>query len=397
VKWLGENLGYKTPEDWYKVNRKDIIQIGGKGGSTILSHYSVVDLPKLIYPNYDWKPWLFFHSYGFWLHKENHIEYLQWLEEKLGYKSPRDWYNISTEDIKGNGGRSLFLYYDLFDIPKLIYQNYDWKPWLFSQCKWNDDIVKLYLKWLGEKLEYNENNDWYKISQKDFMNNHGWGLLTNHHNSSPLDIVKKYIMNDCKEWLFNGGVPNGFWKYKNNRLRYMYWLGKVLGYTKIEDWYGIEKIDFEKNKGTGLLCHCYKSSPSFAVVDCFPDYSWNIDKFYEGMRKQKLIFAIVKKFFGLDADVFWNYKHPDMRFVSGRKMEIDIFVPNHNLAIEFQGEQHFFPKWGNKNLVAVRHRDIQKRKMCKKLGISLIEVDYTWDGNENYVNELISEQLTAVC
>jgi hypothetical protein len=320
---------------------------------------------------------------GFWKNKENCIEYIKCLGEKLKYKEPSDWYKLSTMDVIKFGGKAMFVYYKIQDLPKLIYPNYDWKPWLFKTCYWNKETIINYLTWLGTKLGYKEKEDWYQVSQKDFRFNKGLGLLTNFYNSSVSKILKDNIDNTWYEWLFKGGVVNNFWKSHENRVRYMKWLETKLNYKKIDDWYEIQKIDFENNKGSGLLSTIYNSSPAKAVMDCFPDHNWEIEKFYTGMRKQKILFSIIKKWFP-DKDVIWNYKHPQLKFSqSSRNMEIDIFIPALNLAIEFQGIQHFLPKWGTKELISIQKRDEEKRINCKKNNIKLVEIDYTWNGNEN--------------
>ena len=62
-----------------------------------------------------------------------------------------------------------------------------------------------------------------------------------------------------------------------------------------------------------------------------------------------------------------------------RGLRFDIYLPEYNLAIEHQGQQHYEPvdfwggKEGFKNTV---RRDNLKRKRCKENGVSLVEVRY---------------------
>lgn len=70
----------------------------------------------------------------------------------------------------------------------------------------------------------------------------------------------------------------------------------------------------------------------------------------KNLKKQKHLLAIVKKILP-QYDTEWNYKHPKLRFSkSNRPMELDIFLPEINLAFEYQGKQHFLPikEWGGK-------------------------------------------------
>jgi hypothetical protein len=60
-------------------------------------------------------------------------------------------------------------------------------------------------------------------------------------------------------------------------------------------------------------------------------------------------------------------------------MQLDVFVVQHNLAFEYQGEQHYFdsyhvgPQWAYSEL------DKEKKEACIEKAITLIEVPYWWD------------------
>jgi DNA-directed RNA polymerase subunit RPC12/RpoP len=109
-------------------------------------------------------------------------------------------------------------------------------------------------------------------------------------------------------------------------------------------------------------------------------------------KTQRELFNIVTKLFP-DNEVKWDYKHPKLRFSgSGKKMELDIWVPHLKLGIEYQGEQHFMPKdhWGGKEeYESIKKRDAEKREACRKTGIRLIEVHYSWDRTKESIVEMI--------
>lgn len=66
-----------------------------------------------------------------------------------------------------------------------------------------------------------------------------------------------------------------------------------------------------------------------------------------------------------------------------RKMELDVFDPQTNVAIEYNGIQHYkFPNKFHKTkeeFEAQQYRDDLKEKICKKVGINLISIPYTID------------------
>lgn len=66
-------------------------------------------------------------------------------------------------------------------------------------------------------------------------------------------------------------------------------------------------------------------------------------------------------------------------------LPFDFYLPNYNMCIEYQGEQHYIPvKHGNmsqkimkENLKKVQKRDKIKRQYCKENSITLLEIKYT--------------------
>lgn len=64
---------------------------------------------------------------------------------------------------------------------------------------------------------------------------------------------------------------------------------------------------------------------------------------------------------------------------------LDVYLPEFNIAIEFQGEQHYRPVdffGGEANFAEQVRRDERKRKLCKKNGCLLIEVASGYDEQE---------------
>ena len=76
-------------------------------------------------------------------------------------------------------------------------------------------------------------------------------------------------------------------------------------------------------------------------------------------------------------------------------LRFDFYIPQYNLCIEYDGEQHFNPSAFNsrkvsedvklKNLKLIQHRDEIKNEYCKNKGINLLRIKY----NENAENKLI--------
>ncbi|MDZ7715058.1 MAG: hypothetical protein U5J95_02480 [Balneolaceae bacterium] len=77
-------------------------------------------------------------------------------------------------------------------------------------------------------------------------------------------------------------------------------------------------------------------------------------------------------------------------------LELDIFIPELKMGIEYQGQQHFHPveAWGGeKALEELKERDIKKKALCEELNVKLVEVDYTEPLNENFIDKKLSEVI----
>jgi hypothetical protein len=82
-------------------------------------------------------------------------------------------------------------------------------------------------------------------------------------------------------------------------------------------------------------------------------------------------------------------------------MELDIFVESLSLAIEYQGEYHYEGFWGGRGITnnsqeieSIQLRDRQKKDACEKLGITLIEIPFTWDRTIEFVRKTLDDSMT---
>ena len=73
-------------------------------------------------------------------------------------------------------------------------------------------------------------------------------------------------------------------------------------------------------------------------------------------------------------------------------LELDIFVPSHSIACEYQGIQHFYPieHWGGeKQLEKQKEHDARKKRICTQMGINLICINY----NDPLTTEFVILQI----
>ena len=217
---------------------------------------------------------------GTWENKENHKTYAIWLGEKLNYETIEDWYEITQKDIKSNRGLGLLSSYyngSTLQFLKSVFPQERWLPWKFTVAPANTwkykQTHKDYAIWLGEKLNYEKTEDWYKITANDIHSNRGDGLLKNYYNDSPLQFLKSVFPQErWLPWKFT--KCSNIWKDKQIRKDYAIWLGEELNYKNMEDWYKITQNDIHSNRGGGLLGNYYNDSPLQFLKSVFPQERW---------------------------------------------------------------------------------------------------------------------------
>lgn len=86
-----------------------------------------------------------------------------------------------------------------------------------------------------------------------------------------------------------------------------------------------------------------------------------------------------------------QYSFKDCIYI--RVLRFDFYLPNYNLCIEFQGQQHYDPikGWGDKEQLELNQkRDTIKRNYCKNNNIKLLEIPY-WDIDN--IDNILKENL----
>lgn len=344
IKWLENEFNIKHLNDWYKINTKDV---ENKGGIGILSHFndSLYKMLKNIYPDHNWKPWLFLMvPSNFWKTLENQKKYIEWLSSQLNILKLEDWYRVTYNMIIENSGRGLLHHYNNSIIKMLqsIYPHYDWKPWLFSVVQhkfWNDiKNQKKYIDWLAEELNIKTFEDWYSINRYHILSKGGSRLL-NFYNGSVYKIVQSiYPEFEWKPWLFEH-TPELFWNSNNSVKNYISWLEQKLHIKTLDDWYNISSTDISKYYQGSTLLKKYGGFKSF-LMHCYPEYNWNISLFDNIQRKpsksQLRLFQLIKNIFPNEI-IEIDFPHPQLNFKNTQHiMELDIYLPSLNLAFEYQ-------------------------------------------------------------
>lgn len=110
----------------------------------------------------------------------------------------------------------------------------------------------------------------------------------------------------------------------------------------------------------------------------------------EGWVNETLLFYTVKRLLR-ENEVLFHYRP---KWLNG--LELDIFIPDKKMAIEYQGQQHFFANevWGGEEFFKkTQQRDTRKAELCKKEGIFLFPIDYRDSITEQYIKQILSQNF----
>jgi len=91
---------------------------------------------------------------------------------------------------------------------------------------------------------------------------------------------------------------------------------------------------------------------------------------------QDRIFNFLRSHFGDNIEIYSD-------FVLEHNIEVDILIPSFELAIEYQGGQHYEEKRYFTEFQQRKRKDAMKRKYFEKHNITLIEIPYWWNGEKD--------------
>jgi hypothetical protein len=107
-------------------------------------------------------------------------------------------------------------------------------------------------------------------------------------------------------------------------------------------------------------------------------------------KAQLSLLSSIRRLFPFVSDIQLNYKHPQFSFLESKgNMELDIFLPSASLAFEYQGHHHFKSTGLYGQPSEYQERDKEKREVCTKSGVTLIEVPYWWDYHDDSLRATI--------
>ena len=207
---------------------------------------------------------------------------------------------------------------------------------------------------------------------------------------SPNAFVNNFVKNYIKDRHIHGDCIRNYTKLEKainswkgeciekrfeNHMKYFY----VQKYFKEKDdvWRYADKVLEDANNGVYDYAEriCYTPSKTRWI-------------------NEELVYNLTKKIFK-EYNIIPHHSPSFLISSFGGQMHYDVFIAKLNIAIEYQGKQHFEPVdyfGGEESFKKCRQRDIDKKKLSDEHGVGLIYINY----NEEITVQLIKERATEV-
>ena len=364
-------------DEWENLSKFQFIKNGGK---KLIEKYEN-SLPRLfstLYPFYPFESFKYKSKYRFYQLIDHQRQFADELFKKLKLNSLEEWINISKLKWIENGGYSILLNYS-YKLSSLLISIYPYYPWPFQfssssllspQLKL--DKQKQKMQKIFKKLNLNDLNDWLKITKNQFIINGGKNLFSLYKNDFANLLKTIYPKHD---WSFssmkfrNSSNPSSLF---SSHLKRILIIKEKYLIREEKDWYRLnlrtDDVDIFK---------------SLKII--FPHHQWKRKEFILRMKKtnQRLLFITLQKMYS-HLNIIEDYHHPLFTTLlksnlSSSSIQFDIFIGELNIAIEYQGQQHYddMPNCFSQ-LELYKSRDQRKKSLSNDLKVQLISIPYWW-------------------
>lgn len=291
------------------------------------------------------------------------------MPKKLTYKEVREYikkenYTLITKEYNGNN-----------DNLDLICPN--GHKWSITWHNFKHGSRCPYCK--GKKTTHKRTHQ----EAKEEIEKEGYKLLSEYKNANSLVTIQ------CPEGHIYEIQFNGF--HKGHRC-------KLCSNTNVKYIYDQVK-EYIVSQGDKLISTEYINNKTKLEIECCNGHKYErrYDKYKQGQRcpickassGEQMLYHILQE---LEIDFKREKRFKDCREVN--TLPFDTYIESLNLIIEFDGEQHFKPKFGEKEFNEIVYHDAIKNAYCEDNNINLLripfwEIDNMKEIVKNKIDELI--------
>lgn len=163
---------------------------------------------------------------------------------------------------------------------------------------------------------------------------------------------------------------------------------KQIGLSVMKSWDSLSENELEARK--------IKSKERWEALDT--ETQNNILRMAnEAVRRSSKVGSKLEKYL-LDRLLVDGYKvdfHKEQTLLN-TKLQIDLFLPKHNIAIEVDGPSHFEPVWGDDSLNRNKKYDAKKEGLVLGKGWRMIRIKQTKDFSNSRADKIYKDLVNAI-
>jgi hypothetical protein len=220
---------------------------------------------------------------------------------------------------------------------------------IISQClgkfgiRWEDrENLHAHLANISQDLKLKSPEDWYSMNRSYLVPHGGNTLLEPYGGNIGILLETIYPEMEWQHWRFKV-PPRSVWEDLKMRKRAFQWLERILRVQDPLDWYGVASHHVNRTLEGRRLIKRYGNLWNM-IRSHYPLENWDVGywKNLSISKSQDLLYRTVRKLIPKEVRIEYNARLPSLRYGdTNRTMELDIWIPDINLAIEYQGMQHY--------------------------------------------------------
>ena len=429
---LSIKLNIQNPQDWNKISTSTIKKNGGK---TLLQVYGdLFHLLKFVYPEINWdvnqRNQVPRH---YWSDLHHQRQFLLTIESKYKINSVEDWSQIDRKTLIKEGGSHLLRKYknNFLSLLQTCFPERNFQffrlqklsPHSLSTIPQQREYITRHIL---PKLKITKNEDWYKVSSKEFKNSAPSARTILSLYSDRLFLMLRSVFPEYQWDLFQfpKGKKEEYWEVDENVSRFLSHVKEKYLIEKKEDWFRISlsqlngdkaislisffnrKLTFLKKlsnlqNNTSILSHenqFHKSKNGlYSVLKLkYPHEDWDHLSFNNSVKKakQRWLYICLRRIFDkvlIHEEFIYPISPLDLKRYNLEMITFDIFIPSFQIALEYHGEHHYqeIPSFIPFELES--SLDDEKKRIAEEQQVDLIVIPYWWN---NTISSLVTSILT---
>ena len=168
---------------------------------------------------------------------------------------------------------------------------------------------------------------------------------------------------------------------------------RILSISKVQNEPNLNQNDVKKSNKQGSDADKVLEETNSGIYDYMERICYTPSK--TRWINEELVYNLTKKIFK-GYNVISHHSPSFLISSFGGQMHYDVFIAKLNIAIEYQGKQHFEPVayfGGEESFKKCCQRDIDKKMLSDKYGVGLVYINYNEEITEQLIKERVVEAL----